>query len=89
MPLACISRFSGFRFFIQDPHFDFLVPGRSLGQGFAIVLATALAWSAGWEARFAAGRTRQAAALFPLDAAGLFRLVVSGSRRVAFSTDPC
>ena len=38
----------------QDPHFDFLVPGRSLGQGFAIVLATALAWSAGWEARFAA-----------------------------------
>ncbi|PYT47535.1 MAG: hypothetical protein DMG44_18035, partial [Acidobacteria bacterium] len=38
----------------QDPHFDFLVPGRSLGQGFAIVLATAQAWSAGWEARFAA-----------------------------------
>src|SRR6266404_9863864 len=38
----------------QDPHFDFLVPGRSLGQGFAIVLATALAWSAGWEGRFAA-----------------------------------
>jgi len=38
----------------QDPHFDFLVPGRSLGQGFAIVLAAALAWSAGWEGRFAA-----------------------------------
>jgi signal transduction histidine kinase len=37
----------------QDPHFDFLVPGRSLGQGFAIVLAAALAWSAGWEGRFA------------------------------------
>ncbi len=38
----------------QDPHFDFLVPGRSLGPGFAIVLAAALAWSAGWEGRFAA-----------------------------------
>jgi len=38
----------------QDPHFDFLVPGRSLGQGFAIVLGVALAWSAGWEGRFAA-----------------------------------
>ncbi len=37
----------------QDPHFDFLVPGRSLGHGFAIVLASALAWSAGWEGRFA------------------------------------
>src|SRR6266849_6073409 len=37
----------------QDPHFDFLVPGRSLGPGFAIVLAAALAWSAGWEGRFA------------------------------------
>ena len=37
----------------QDPHFDFLVPGRSLGQGFAIVLGVALAWSAGWEGRFA------------------------------------
>jgi signal transduction histidine kinase len=38
----------------QDPHFDFLVPGRSLGDGFAIVLGVALAWSAGWEGRFAA-----------------------------------
>src|SRR5882762_10195584 len=37
----------------QDAHFDFLVPGRSLGDGFAIVLAAALAWSAGWEARLA------------------------------------
>ncbi len=37
----------------QDPHFDFLVPGRSLGPGFAIALAAALAWSAGWEGRFA------------------------------------
>src|SRR5882762_1361949 len=26
----------------QDPHFDFLVPGRSLGDGFAIVLGLAL-----------------------------------------------
>ncbi len=39
--------------FYQDPHFDFLVPGRSLGPGFAIALAAALAWSAGWEGRFA------------------------------------
>jgi signal transduction histidine kinase len=37
----------------QDAHFDFLVPGRSLGDGFAIVLAASLAWSAGWEARLA------------------------------------
>ncbi len=37
----------------QDPHFDFPVPGRSLGDGFAIVLGVALAWSAGWEGRFA------------------------------------
>jgi len=73
----------------QDPHFDFLVPGRSLGQGFAIVLGVDLGVERGVEGRFAASATRQAAALFPLDAAGLFRLVVSGSRRVAFSTDPC
>jgi signal transduction histidine kinase len=38
----------------QDPHFEFLVPGRSLGDGFAIVLAATLVWSAGWEGRFAA-----------------------------------
>ena len=38
----------------QDPHFDFVVPGKSLGDGFAIVLATALAWSASWEGRFVA-----------------------------------
>src|SRR6266850_1513316 len=38
----------------QDPHFDFLVPGKSLGDGFAIVLGVALTWSAGWEGRFAA-----------------------------------
>src|ERR1700704_1817983 len=38
----------------QDPHFDFLVPGRSLGEGFAIVPGLALGWSAGWEGRFAA-----------------------------------
>jgi len=37
----------------QDPHFDFLVPGRSLGDGFAMVLGVALVWSAVWEWRFA------------------------------------
>ena len=38
----------------QDPHFNFLVPGKSLGDGFAIVLGVTLVWSAGWEGRFAA-----------------------------------
>ena len=33
--------------------FDFIGPGNSLGTGFAIVLSVALAWSAGWERRFA------------------------------------
>src|SRR6266851_5027254 len=39
---------------LQDPQFNFLVPGSSLGEGFAIVLAVALAWCGGWERRFAA-----------------------------------
>src|SRR5229473_1572560 len=38
---------------LQDPHFNFLEPGSSLGPGFAIVLAVALAWCGGWERRFA------------------------------------
>jgi signal transduction histidine kinase len=38
---------------LQEPHFNFLVPGSSLGDGFAIVLAVALAWCAIWEWRFA------------------------------------
>ena len=38
---------------LQDPHFNFLEPGSSLGDGFAIVLAVALAWCALWERRFA------------------------------------
>jgi signal transduction histidine kinase len=38
---------------LQDPHFNFLEPGSSLGEGFAIVLAAALAWCAVWERRFA------------------------------------
>src|SRR5260370_7458416 len=37
---------------LQDPHFNFLVPGSSLGEGFAIVLAIALAWCAIWQGRF-------------------------------------
>src|SRR5216684_907643 len=37
---------------LQDPHFNFLVPGSSLGEGFAIVLAIALAWCAIWQWRF-------------------------------------
>jgi len=37
----------------QDPHFNFLEPGNSLGEGFAIVLAVALAWCGGWERQFA------------------------------------
>jgi len=38
---------------LQDSHFNFLEPGSSLGEGFAIVLAAALAWCAVWERRFA------------------------------------
>src|SRR5467141_2415761 len=38
---------------LQDRQFNFLVPGNSLGEGFAIVLAVALAWCGGWERRFA------------------------------------
>src|SRR5229473_523110 len=36
---------------LQEPHFNFLVPGSSLGEGFAIVLAVALAWCAIWQWR--------------------------------------
>jgi signal transduction histidine kinase len=38
---------------LEEPHFNFLVPGSSLGDGFAMVLAAALAWCAMWERRFA------------------------------------
>jgi signal transduction histidine kinase len=37
---------------LQEPHFNFLVPGSSLGEGFAIVLAVVLAWCAIWQWRF-------------------------------------
>src|SRR6266705_2522713 len=39
---------------LEDSHFNFLAPGSSLGEGFAIVLALALAWCGGGERRFAA-----------------------------------
>jgi signal transduction histidine kinase len=38
---------------VQDLQFNFLAPGSSLGEGFAITLAVALAWCGGWERRFA------------------------------------
>jgi two-component system, NtrC family, sensor histidine kinase HydH len=38
---------------VHAPQFNFLVPGSSLGEGFAIALAVALAWCGGWERRFA------------------------------------
>jgi len=38
--------------FLQEPRFDFLVPGSSLGEAFAGVLAVALAWCAIWQWRF-------------------------------------
>ena len=38
---------------LQGGRFDFIAPGNSLGQGFAIVLLISLAWCAGWERRFA------------------------------------
>src|SRR5229473_932501 len=37
---------------LQEPHFNFLVPGSSLGEEFAIVLAVAMAWCAIWQWRF-------------------------------------
>src|SRR5260370_14049120 len=38
---------------LQDPQFNFLVPGSSLVDGFAIVLAVALAWCCRLERRLA------------------------------------
>lgn len=38
---------------LEQGHFDYVVPGRSLGPGFATTLAVSLAWCAGWEKRFA------------------------------------
>ena len=38
---------------IEQGHFDYVVPGRSLGPGFAMTLAVSLGWCAGWEKRFA------------------------------------
>src|SRR6266481_1161927 len=38
---------------VYAPQFNFLVPGSSLGEGFAIALAAALAWCGGWERRIA------------------------------------
>jgi signal transduction histidine kinase len=40
-------------FLLQEGRFNFVTPGSSLGQGFAIVLVISLAWCAGWERRFA------------------------------------
>jgi len=37
---------------LQEPHFNFVVPGSSLDTGFAIVLAVTLAWCAMWQWRF-------------------------------------
>src|SRR5260370_12322467 len=38
---------------LQDPQFNFLVPGSSLGDAFAIVLAVPLSWCGGGVRRFA------------------------------------
>lgn len=38
---------------LQEARFNFIVPGSSLGEGFAMVLVISLAWCAGWERRFA------------------------------------
>ena len=38
---------------LKEARFNFIAPGSSLGQGFAIVLVISLAWCAGWERRFA------------------------------------
>src|SRR6267378_770321 len=49
---------------LQEPHFNFLVPGSSLGDGFAIVLAVALAWCAMWQRRFTTGAPDRPQRLF-------------------------
>jgi signal transduction histidine kinase len=38
---------------LQESHFNFLVPGSSLGESFAMVLAVALGWCAIWQRRLA------------------------------------
>jgi signal transduction histidine kinase len=38
---------------LQESHFNFLVPGSSLGDGFALVLAATLGWCAIWQRRLA------------------------------------
>jgi signal transduction histidine kinase len=40
---------------LREPHFNFLVPGNSLGEGFAMVLAVALAWCGIWQWRYTLG----------------------------------
>src|SRR5258708_6028436 len=37
---------------LQELHFNFVVPGSSLGEGFAMVLGVALTWCAIWQWRF-------------------------------------
>jgi signal transduction histidine kinase len=37
---------------IAAPHFDFVLPGNSLGEGFAGLFAVVLLWSASWQFRF-------------------------------------
>jgi signal transduction histidine kinase len=49
---------------LQEPHFNFLVPGSSLGDGFAIALAMALAWCAMWQRRFTTGAPDRPQRLF-------------------------
>jgi signal transduction histidine kinase len=51
---ACVHlAYSRIPSLLHDVHFNFLEPGSSLGEGFAMVLAVALAWCAVWERRFA------------------------------------
>ena len=38
---------------LTDPHFDFLLPGSSLGPHFGGLLGLAMIWCGGWEGRFA------------------------------------
>src|SRR5437764_14880635 len=37
---------------LKEAHFNFIAPGSSLGQGFAILLVISLVWCGGWERRF-------------------------------------
>src|SRR5260370_8162630 len=71
---------------LQEPHFNFLVPGSSLGEGFAMVLAVALAWCAIWQWRFTTSAPDQSQRYFHATLFLFFTLSFLSSR--AFHSAP-